>query len=912
MKHSLLSLLLLFSLQVAAQKQKIAEFAFGTPTSLTPPVQPGTDIGSSVDIMDKTFTNGNIAVSFAYGSQQWGAQIYTSETAGKKDYYLRVLNTTSMTIAGTDGATIDAIQFSSNSTMGTLSPGYDQPGNINASGSRWEKNEGESVGSIVFSAPGGGNKIKTMTVYYTVPSNVLAATANDIDGQAVTQFSGCHLTFADAMTVKGNPEIYVANADGTQRHSLTATADGQTVTLACATPITTPGTYTLVVPAHSFANADGYDNKELRYTFTVTSFSAVTITPACGEVTTMPNPFTVTFSNAIGHIADGTLTMFKDGQPWRPVQMAMTGTGSNVVRFNIENLEDGYAEPGTYTLSIPAGKICDALYDTEYANYNPTFSVSYTIASTPTPGPDPTPDDSQAMKDAKALLQKVGVGYPSASSAARTALVALTKAATATDDKLAQAMDAFYAETDVTLPTTDKYYRIESVSSTGNRLYLAYADGRVSLTANEAEASAFKATANADNTTTFQTTDGKFLHALVAQGNYDLTSSANVTDAYNAEVNNLTLAKIQSADAETKAQFGLLTVYGYLGKDDVEQQPAHAYVLVSHATATVRTNPAYTAIHFMDNMSNAFAVTEVSKPDEAEAPVDVDHTITPDFVGGASSISLTLTFTDNEKDIVLTDKAKATIAKGTAPVAEATIVKVADNVFAINATGLADGQYTLTIDEGSFAFNNGTNNIRVKTMSKVFDVENFKTNYTSYFLPKGNSNENTCADADINGLIIAVYADATYTGMVPDETKQVTFRRWYDQKVVTTGHFEKASYTSPDGSAVYAMKFVPDTPVAYGSLSADTYEFVCEAATYGDANFGRYLDGDATVRPAQCTVNPATTIFCYVNNSTATGIDSITTGDNAPKTIFTLQGVRVKDMSQPGIYIVNGKKVIVK
>ena len=53
-------------------------------------------------------------------------------------------------------------------------------------------------------------------------------------------------------------------------------------------------------------------------------------------------------------------------------------------------------------------------------------------------------------------------------------------------------------------------------------------------------------------------------------------------------------------------------------------------------------------------------------------------------------------------------------------------------------------------------------------------------------------------------------------------------------------------------------------------------------------------------------------IVYKVNNDKATGIDEITTDSNKPSVIYDLMGRRVQNMSRPGIYIVNGKKVVKK
>ena len=64
--------------------------------------------------------------------------------------------------------------------------------------------------------------------------------------------------------------------------------------------------------------------------------------------------------------------------------------------------------------------------------------------------------------------------------------------------------------------------------------------------------------------------------------------------------------------------------------------------------------------------------------------------------------------------------------------------------------------------------------------------------------------------------------------------------------------------------------------------------------------------------PSKCKVNPVMRIVYKVNNDKATSIDEITTDSNKPSVIYDLMGRRVQNMSRPGIYIVNGKKVVKK
>ena len=113
--------------------------------------------------------------------------------------------------------------------------------------------------------------------------------------------------------------------------------------------------------------------------------------------------------------------------------------------------------------------------------------------------------------------------------------------------------------------------------------------------------------------------------------------------------------------------------------------------------------------------------------------------------------------------------------------------------------------------------------------------------------------------------------------------------------------------TDPYCPEAYQIEF--DTPIAEGELKAGIYIFVIPKATYGDYNFGKYLKNPSSVKASDCYVNTEDRFSFSVDN-TATGIHGVTTGDNVEKKIYTLQGIRVSKMTTPGIYIVNGKKVV--
>ena len=115
-----------------------------------------------------------------------------------------------------------------------------------------------------------------------------------------------------------------------------------------------------------------------------------------------------------------------------------------------------------------------------------------------------------------------------------------------------------------------------------------------------------------------------------------------------------------------------------------------------------------------------------------------------------------------------------------------------------------------------------------------------------------------------------------------------------------------------DPSCPDAYKIVFDTPIVEGELKADTYTFIIAPATLGDDHFGKYLADKTSIKASLCYVNPVIQFPYKVDNSQATSIKEITSDSSKEAVIYDLMGRRVQSMSRPGIYIVNGKKVVKK
>lgn len=872
MKKFLSLLLIAFSVAAMAQKKVQVVYDFASPTTLNPSVTPDTTHMGTTSVINKVFKNGSTQVSFIKGTAPVGNYIYTLRDGSTPSYSLAITYTNSIVFSTINGASIDAIHFSYDSDMGSLALKKGQLGTQSWDNLYlWTNNTGGKVESVEFYDNNYTAYIKKVTLDCTVPTDILSPiSASLTNGTLLSSFNNMTLTFEENMSVASGAKAVLSKADGTGAQNLTLSADGKVVKLSLASPLTAAGNYKIVVPAHSVKNAEGFDNKELTYTFSVSPFFNVSAEPSFGTVNSVPASFKVMFNDVVGKVDGTPIAVMRDGSAFSTVKMHHEAEGSKAVVFDFVNVDPAeLAKAGTYTIVVGSGLIHNQYYEILAMDaVNPEFTITYVVGDTPTPPTPPVPggEDSETMKKAKSLLQVSGIGYPADNSTARTALNDLVSAATApTDAELQTAIDKFYAETAITLPTSGKYYRIEGWSANGHKLYLAYKNNAVVVSDKLADASAFKATANANGTMSFQTTDNKYLHVLTMLNNYVETSSANVTASYNAEVNDLQVLKLNAIGVDADKQFGYMSIYGCLGKEKALGTKDYTFVMLDHTNASIPTAK-YLAPAFSDAMSSAFKMVEVNQPDETLAPEAVAYSITPESIGAGNS-TFTLTFNDAAKTVTLKEGGKANIMLRETIVATGTIAAISGskNVFTITCENLDNGSYTLVIPEGVFTFKKGESNIRVKKIEKTFKVERFRETIDEMYASSPTTIDRPLFDFELNELTVSILRDQNIDGLKADPSKVVKILRDFDSKVVATGHFENM----PDGQYVSSVKFVIDNPIEKGSLSQGAYGYLLEAGTFGDLNFGKYIAGDASVTPSLCQVNARTFIWRNVNNVAA-------------------------------------------
>lgn len=922
MKKVILFLLLLTAAQTFAQIKKTVEFDFNNPTALTPSITPLKENAQTVQVTDKVFKNQGVSISFkADPTAPIGSRITTVVQDGTTSYYLKLSSISDMTFSVGNGTFINEISFSHDTEFGGLylkegEKGYIDPNEIYK---KWVA-DNASVNSVTLRNTDQDSKFHQIYVTYTEPSDVLSPSSTNIaQGGEVASFDKFVLNFADNMSIHSSNGITLSN--GTNKTwNLTVHASGNTVTLSAPSVINTDGTYTLTIPARCFKNTAGYENKALTYTFTVNTpkdiFNYASVNPAQGAIERLQSGIELTYPTYINVNTNTELVLKMNGKDLVPVKITKSAENSKVAILTFKGVNEGIADKGTYTITVPENTITNLMGSI----HNPSFTLTYTIGEvtpTPDPKPDPTPEESETMKLAKQLVATVGAGYPAAESESRKTLKLLTEASTTvpSDEKLQAAIEAFYSESNVELPEAGKWYQIYGINNADNatRAYLSYSDGKVTLTTDKNAAAAFEVE-NHGTALSFKTIDGKYLHILTTNNNdYEGTSDKNVTDAYTS-VNNLSLEKLNVANVEAKKQFGLFSIEGSLGKDILEkEEQAYALIQYSNKIPTIKTRVNFDILYNND-LSSAFAFTETSKPDEEIKTVETAFTITPDIVEKGGNLTLTFNGIENVK---ASDNIDAYIANASDErIESASVIASATptNQFTISTDGFDNGNYQVVFPEGSFLYEKDGKTVQTQQIKKSFTIgkggsgndDNFDTTYNQVIVKP--SVNNYIKDSDLNNFTIRII-NGDYTGLVADPKKTVRIAKYNNNQTIVTGHFEPSTESE---SGYTIIKLVLDSPINEGSFAANLYAVVIEEGTFGDANFGKYLNDKTSVNAKDCKVNPRMNLNYNVDNNIATSINDITTDTNLPTVIYDLMGRRVRDMSRPGIYIVNGKKVVKK
>ena len=897
------------SSSVCAQKQKVATFDFTYPTKLTPEI----DIPSSYKAMDISayhFSEGKISVSFTKGLNQVLGAMY--KTDGNNEYYLQLNKGTVLSLQTSDDAKLDSIQFEVVDAMYDFNLSAGMPGSLPIERYRrfWSKNENEIVTAVSFYNSGMASDIKRIKVFYKEPIAVLMPNSTDFQSTTLPSFSQGHLTFSSNIIVKSNNGAYLADNDG-NKHAVSISSEGKVVTVSVGNEISTDGIYTLFIPEGCLSDSDGYTNKTLTYEITINTpkntFNFISSEPTSGsKIDKLTDKFSITFPDAVGFVKTKPLLLYKDQQPKLAVVMSKDSEDNKQVIFNFQNVTGDLTEPGSYTIDVPEEYIYNAFQGIDglesLVRYNQAFQLVYEISATPEP--DPTPEDSETMKKAKELIALSGVGYPTADSDSKKQLIALTEAETVpSDDALNTAIVSLYEESDVQLPTAEKYYTIANINSSKDTLYVSI-DGNdnVLLTSEFNQAAAFLCS-NENGKFSFKSQNGKFFYVK------GLTTDKGKL---------LKLKKFDVSGFDAESLFGTFSIQGYsrTNSDNIDLYP---YAMVNHKNeGSISTDDTSSKLHFDAEESNAFILKETKKPADENEAVDFEMYLNnKEYTDNNGLLQLTTKVfsqislnTENNTASLLNDEKKEIL--------KLTMSKGSDNSITIPFSQLSNGTYYVKIPKGCFTgnkngqqfLNNEFELMFIINKKQVIVPENpeFSLTYNSFlYVPSG---ADYYKDVDLNTFSIT--EDGAFDGFVVDENKIVELVQPDTYKTIRTGHFKKINYLPgyPQYTNAYQVQF--DIPINSGDLVSDRYTIVISEATFGDNNFAKYLADPTSIDSKMCKVNPVMRMTFKVDNDKATGIKDITTDIDRPTIIYDLMGRRVKSMTRPGIYIVNGKKVVKK
>ena len=404
---------------------------------------------------------------------------------------------------------------------------------------------------------------------------------------------------------------------------------------------------------------------------------------------------------------------------------------------------------------------------------------------------------------------------------------------------------------------------------------------------------------------------------------YTGTSPKNVTTAYDASVNDFTLARLSVENTDPEKTFGTFSVKGSLGKDPATSNEDMAYDLFDFTLNSILTNPKYNKLFFNENVSSAFVFEEGTKP--AEESVDVDVTLTPSTIKSLSE-EMRLSFTHNS-NVTLKDGTVLTVtdANGNAVSGASATIKPLENStmdFVITVSGLTTkGSYYIVIPKGAFSFTQDGKLVTSNEVKEAFILgsptpdptpeptpSDFKHYQYWEKLPEEGGSQ-TEHPKDYLSQYIVLIDRAQTDGLVGNPKARVELVEFSNNQLMGYGHFE----ADPEHTDKinYALKLVWDQPIDMVHVRTTDYAFKIPEGAFGDSNYSKYLKDPNSVKSSDCTVNDSF-MRTYSINTTLTGIRDINAEGNAQKVIYDLQGRRVERVTKTGVYIVNGKKLFIK
>ena len=844
MKKILLLLLAFVSIQVYSQRTGTAEFDFSHPETLhgtgnfTVPTNPGETL-----INPYVFTEGQVSLSFSTAGNGCAIGCVQNYENNTLSYSLVVRGHGEMIVSiKGKGYALKSVIF--DGSTGDLD-------NVNSAFNRWDANS-DSETEVRFMNGTQHTSIRKLTVTYTrPPEDVQLWDSNPKDGGKVPSFSEMFLKFNLPVTVVKNDGFKLFELDDYGRKIteseklLTASVsseDEKGLTLRPDKEIKEDGKYVVEIEAGALKNVDNSLNAKMSVVFTIEierntlEYTSVSPDAVDESIPELPETITISYGQKISideNKAQDAVLHKENTNKIIPAHLEAKGSDVYVTYYN-----DGpLTEPGRWTLTIPEGSITNGSKSKKTLFYNPEIALVYTIEN----------ELTILQKQADELFAKSGgdvvlVGYPVKGSNGWKKLnnVVSEDIQVSVEDYKA-AIDGFYNENNVLLPQAEKWYKIAGVNN-GDTLYLVHQKGQISLTQDSQSASAFKAK-------TAQNEANVFAFLISNSDNYlhiGEMGSTRHNFSVGPSIPQFSLSKF-SIDGEQIAGLLKMEIEGGL-------------------SATVQ---------FADALSRGFMFVEASEEANMQKPSAKLSSTTIDYAG--DNLILTIS---NVGNIKLADKTKPYFIKDnqTIPYGSDILVSTNDSTrFQVRTNGLPVGVYTLVIPAGTFEYTNKDLYVKDESLMLVFEIKtnndgrpNFNYTYSYNVLQYTTKNVNNMTSPDINDITLYAYVPDEYSDMIPDTTKTVEIVKSRTLSAVATGHFEvyndSAYLAQYQIVGVKAIKLKLDKPFVLGDLKNDPGIYLCyiPEATFGDANFGKYLEDPTSVRPEDCIVNCGSSSFQFM------------------------------------------------
>ena len=891
MRKILLFLLTLVTMMAQAQMEKTATFDFNHPSTLNPAVTPSPVALNEVGLNDYTFTANDVTLDF--GAQSgWEYQMNVILTTNNDFSHSMGFNQRStMIISVPSSSYITKIEMGIANI--NISPNV---GTYNPATFTWTASN-TSTSEVVFSNPHSyPPTIQTVTVYYVAPSAIMdysSASIIDADNQSnwysdgvdVTSFKSFDIDFPKNVSLLSSSGITMTDKNDANI-PFTASCSGSKLSLTPNDPITEDDDITIYVPANVVQSSDNLQNKELgTFNFKVRkereTFNYTATDPEEGDVVELPKTIKVTFPKAATLVDDGSkpIKMYKDGDyqysitlSQDPDNKAIIWLVNNDITGPITNTD---ANQGVWTIKIPAGLIHTTAYRANVLDtddyWNEETTLTWTII--------PTPDPLQPKKDRVAELQatatqlyaQIGqLGYPTADSGSPT-LASVKDAAVADTDEaldtqittLENAIKAFYAVTDVAMPSaktsdTDEdhgWYAFYSVDANGSEKAIHYENGAVSFVGG---ATMFQV----------QSVSGSSVALMTVEG-----ESLTVT---------LTKMLLTGAEADQSTVAGLFAVTGIDGVTCVRLEEG--------------SKPQATLVY-----PTAFLLGESAQDNTKRLTLLV---VGRDQDSDVTKVSLNGSATEDQQPYFAKRTGLDVGDKVTSFTGAAILTKSAsyNNGFEVHLDGMESGDYWLIMPKGCFDYSanpktvtelddplkvsftiqgsgsgsgggddsgsgSGSGDDSGSGSGSSTDTSDFRYDLLYYTYPSARQEEPIKA-TDLNQAGVYILR-AQYGDMCVDDTKTVTLSD-YEGTKYRTGTLVRDDDFMAENPACSAYRVEWDTPLTEEDFpNSKMVSLKIPGATFGNANFGQWLANPNSVKKSDCIVNQGAPRYYTIDNARA-------------------------------------------